>query len=100
MLDEGRQVLPKMGELEHSRRRRPRELADRFFAKIVDVYLAATGNQGGRVGNALSYVVGARGLLDFTSHNGVCRDRSPRGPDDSSKTRGLYWLLHCRQTGS
>jgi aminoglycoside 3-N-acetyltransferase len=36
-----------------------------YFARIVDAYLPGTGNQGGRVGDALSYVLRARGLLDF-----------------------------------
>jgi aminoglycoside 3-N-acetyltransferase len=38
---------------------------DRFFAKLVDGYLATSGNGGGRVGHASSYLVRARGLLDF-----------------------------------
>ena len=37
---------------------------DRFFAIIVDDYLAATNNRGGRVGNAESYLLSARGLLE------------------------------------
>jgi len=36
-----------------------------FFARIVDVHLAATGNRGGLVGNALSYVISASSLLEF-----------------------------------
>ena len=36
----------------------------RFFAQIVDEYLAATGNAGGRVGDAHSHLLDARGLLD------------------------------------
>lgn len=36
-----------------------------FFAEIVDGYLAATGNVGGRVGGATSYLLGARGLLEY-----------------------------------
>ncbi len=36
----------------------------RFFAQIVDEYLAATGNVGGRVGDAHSHLLDARGLLD------------------------------------
>jgi aminoglycoside 3-N-acetyltransferase len=38
---------------------------DRFFAKITDSYLAARGNVGGRVGDALCYLVPARELFDF-----------------------------------
>lgn len=38
---------------------------DRFFAKIVDSYLAAAGNRGGRVGDAPSFLFAARQLLGF-----------------------------------
>jgi len=38
---------------------------DRFFAKIVDGYLAASANRGGRVGDAPSYLLAARELLGF-----------------------------------
>ena len=38
---------------------------DRFFATLVDGYLADTGNRGGRVGDAVSHVVSARGLLAY-----------------------------------
>jgi hypothetical protein len=38
---------------------------DRFFAKIADSYLTASSNHGGRVGDAQSYLLSARGLLDF-----------------------------------
>ena len=38
---------------------------DRFFAKIVDGFLAKTGNSGGRVGEAMTYVLNARELFDF-----------------------------------
>jgi len=38
---------------------------DRFFAQLVDGYLAATGNRGGRVGNATSHCFSARGLLEY-----------------------------------
>lgn len=36
-----------------------------FFAQIVDAYLANTGNIGGRVGDAPSFLISARGLLEF-----------------------------------
>ena len=38
---------------------------DRFFAKIVGGLLTKTGNNGGRVGKALTYVLSARELHDF-----------------------------------
>ncbi len=37
---------------------------DRFFAKIVDGFLAKTNNQGGLVGDARSWLFSARGLLE------------------------------------
>src|SRR5260370_36945573 len=38
---------------------------DRFFAKIVDSFLTKAGNNGARVGNAMTYILSARELLDF-----------------------------------
>lgn len=38
---------------------------DRFFARLVDTYLRKTKNTGGRVGNAPSVLLDARGLLAF-----------------------------------
>jgi aminoglycoside 3-N-acetyltransferase len=38
---------------------------DRFFARIVDSYLAETQNRGGRVGAASCHLFSARGLLAF-----------------------------------
>ena len=38
---------------------------DRFFAQIVDGYLESAGNRGGRVGNAVSYLIPARDLYTF-----------------------------------
>lgn len=37
---------------------------DRLFARIVDLHLRRTGNEGGRVGDARSYLLSARALLD------------------------------------
>ena len=38
---------------------------DRFFARLVDTYLAETGNSGGMVGDARSFLLSSRGLCDF-----------------------------------
>jgi aminoglycoside 3-N-acetyltransferase len=38
---------------------------DRFFARLVDTYLARTGNRGGQVGRAPSFLIDSRGLLEF-----------------------------------
>lgn len=42
-----------------------RSWPERFFAQIVDAHLARTGNRGGRVGDAESFLIDSRGLLDF-----------------------------------
>lgn len=39
---------------------------DRFFARLTDTYIASTGNRGGRVGEAETYLMDARGLLAFS----------------------------------
>jgi aminoglycoside 3-N-acetyltransferase len=38
---------------------------DRFFARLVDTYLARVDNRGGRVGDAACVLLDAPGLLDF-----------------------------------
>jgi len=38
---------------------------DQFFARIIDRYLAASSNRGGKVGDAECYLISARELLDF-----------------------------------
>jgi hypothetical protein len=61
---------------------------DRFFGKIVDTYLITTGNQGGRVGDAMSYILRARGLLEFTSPLMEAVAFDPRATDNLSKRDG------------
>jgi aminoglycoside 3-N-acetyltransferase len=39
---------------------------DRFFAHLVDAYLARTGNRGALVGNAQTFLLDSPGLLEFT----------------------------------
>lgn len=54
---------------------------DRFFATLVDGYLAKTNNRGGRVGGAESYLISARGLLEHAlpeMEAAVSRGRSPQ----------------------
>jgi hypothetical protein len=38
---------------------------DRFFARIVDNFLTHSGNKGGLVGDAMTYILSARELFDF-----------------------------------
>ena len=51
--------MPPSGEGAHA------NWPDRFFARLVDRYLAQTNNSGGRVGDAPSVLLDARGLLQF-----------------------------------
>jgi aminoglycoside 3-N-acetyltransferase len=56
---------------------------DRYFAKITDRYLELAGNRGGRVGNAESFLMSARGLLEFALRD---MDRTARGRPSESTT--------------
>jgi aminoglycoside 3-N-acetyltransferase len=53
----------------------------RFFARIVDTHLHDTGNRGGRIGVAESYVIGARGLLAFALQTMTDVARDPSAAD-------------------
>jgi aminoglycoside 3-N-acetyltransferase len=85
VLDDGRRAWRSMEEFDTSGDGAHANWPDRFFAKIVDAYLAATGNQGGRVGNALSYILRARGLLDFALPLIQAVAKNPRAADNLSK---------------
>jgi aminoglycoside 3-N-acetyltransferase len=65
--EDGRRVWRDMEEFDTSGDGVHANWPDRFFAKIVDGCLTETGNQGGLVGDATSYILSARGLLDFAS---------------------------------
>ena len=61
----GRRVWRDMEEFDSSDQGAHPAWPERFFATIVDGYLAATGNAGGTVGNARSHLMDARGLLPY-----------------------------------
>lgn len=61
---DGRRVWREMEEFDTSGQGAHPSWPDRFFSRLVDGYLAKTGNSGGRVGNAECYLLSARGLLD------------------------------------
>jgi aminoglycoside 3-N-acetyltransferase len=65
MLEDGRRVWRAMEEFDTSDAGAHPSWPDRFFARIVDAYLARTGNTGSRVGDAPSVLLDARGLLAF-----------------------------------
>jgi aminoglycoside 3-N-acetyltransferase len=61
----GGRVWREMAEFDTSDRGAHPHWPDRFFARLVDTYLDATDNRGGRVGDALSFLIDAQGLLRF-----------------------------------
>ena len=63
--ENGRRVWRDMEEFDSSDQGAHPSWPERFFARIVDGHLASTGNTGGRVGDAESYLLDARGLLDY-----------------------------------
>ena len=65
VLENGRRVWRDMAEFDTSGRGVHPNWSPRFFAEIVDAYLAETGNRGGAVGDAPSYLFSAPALLDF-----------------------------------
>jgi aminoglycoside 3-N-acetyltransferase len=64
ILEDGKRVWRDMEEFD-SEHGAHANWPDRFFAKIVDGYLANTENWGGRVGDAMSHLFPARELLEF-----------------------------------
>ena len=68
----GKRVWRDMAEVDTSDRGAHPNWPDRFFARIVDTYLEQTGNSGGRVGDAQSFLLDSRGLLELAL--GAMRD--------------------------
>ncbi len=62
--EDGKRVWREMAEFDTSAGAHP-NWPEEFFARIVDGHLAATGNRGGRVGDALSHLMSAPALLGF-----------------------------------
>jgi aminoglycoside 3-N-acetyltransferase len=65
VMDNGCRVWRAMEEFDTSGDGVHRNWPDRFFAKIVDSFLAQTNNHGARVGAAMTYLLNAGALLDF-----------------------------------
>lgn len=63
--EDGKRVWRDMVEVDTSDRGAHANWPDRFFARIVDTYLAQTSNSGGRVGDAPSFLLDSRGLLEL-----------------------------------
>lgn len=62
--ENGERVWREMEEFDTSGGAHP-HWPDRFFSRIVDAHLARTRNRGGRIGDAESYLIDARALLEF-----------------------------------
>lgn len=60
---DGKRVWRDMAEVDTSSAGAHPNWPDQLFAQIVGAYLAATGNRGGTIGSAQSYLIPARGLL-------------------------------------
>ena len=65
VLEDGVRVWKEMKEVDTSGAGAHPNWPDRFFAQIVNAYLAETQNRGGRVGHAHCFVFDARDLLEL-----------------------------------
>lgn len=65
VIEDGRRVWRAMEEFDTADAGAHANWPPRFFARIVDTYLDRTNNHGGRIGDAESYLLDARGLLDL-----------------------------------
>ncbi len=63
VLERGERVWKEMKEFDTSDKGAHPKWPPRFFAQIVNTYLALTRNRGGRVGNAHCFLVDTKGLL-------------------------------------
>jgi aminoglycoside 3-N-acetyltransferase len=64
-LENGERVWKEVREVDTSGAGAHPNWPDRFFARIVNAYLAKTQNRGGRVGHAHCFLFDAKGLLDL-----------------------------------
>jgi len=64
-IEHGQRVWKEMKEIDTSGAGAHPNWPERFFAQIVNKYLAATHNRGGRVGNAHCFLFDAQGLLEL-----------------------------------
>ena len=82
IVENGRRVWREMAEFDTSGAGVHPNWPDRFFARLLDSYLAASGNAGGRVGDAASYLLSARELLRFARPIMERLAIDPRAADD------------------
>jgi aminoglycoside 3-N-acetyltransferase len=80
--EKGRRVWRDMEEFDTSDRGAHPNWPARFFARLVDTYLAQTNCRGGLVGDAECFLVDARGLLAFALNVMQAVAADPRAADD------------------
>ena len=67
VLEDGHRVWREMAEVDTSVKANE-NWPDGFFAQIVDAFLERSGNRGGRVGKASSFLIPAQELLEYALH--------------------------------
>ena len=82
VLENGAHVWRWMEEVDTSETGAHPNWPDRFFARIVDAFLKATSNAGGRVGDARTHLIRARDLFDFACPIMELVARDARGADE------------------
>jgi aminoglycoside 3-N-acetyltransferase len=75
--ENGERVWRDMQEVDTSGEGAHPNWPDRFFARLVDTFVAQTDNRGGHVGDAQCFLLNSRGLLEFASRvmRAVAADR-------------------------
>ena len=63
--EHGERVWRDMQEVDTSGEGAHPNWPDRFFARLVDTFVAQTDNRGGQVGDAQCFLLNSRGLLEF-----------------------------------
>jgi aminoglycoside 3-N-acetyltransferase len=86
--ENGRRIWREMEEFDTSSAGAHSNWPDRFFARIVDAYLFESRNQPGRVGDADSWLLSARGLMNFALPVMMAVGRDPRGADCLNQGNG------------
>ncbi|HUQ89508.1 MAG TPA: AAC(3) family N-acetyltransferase [Vicinamibacterales bacterium] len=79
VLENGARVWKEMKEIDTSDAGAHPNWPPRFFAQIVNGYLAKTQNRGGRVGHAHCFLLDAKGLLDLALEQMRATADAPRG---------------------
>jgi len=97
ILESGIRVWREMAEYDTSSEGAHPSWPPNFFARIVDHFLQASGNQGGLVGGARSHLFPARELVDFAVP--IMRATATGGPNRPPDPDGRPPVLDSRRAG-